>query len=372
MSTFDLQAGEDNKIVIGEKETIYSKVLDEDRTMLIYLPQTYDFSTNNYPVMYLLDGGFHFHHTSGIVQFLAAQGAIPEMIVVAVTNVDRNRDFSPNHVDNVPTSGGAEKFLSFLSEELKPYIDKNYKTQQYNILVGHSFGGTFATYALMEKPDLFNAYIAISPYLMFDDNSLVRKTEKHLKAKYTNVQFYMTLGDEPAYIECLEEFENIIKSKSPKGFEFSYVQMKDEGHGSIPHLSIYNGLKSIYSDGRLPEGIFNEGLAAIDNHYKKVSDIFGYEIKTPENIINRLGYFYLQTDKDINMAIKTFKENVKRYPKSSNVYDSLGEAFEKNGQNEKAEKNYQKAVTIAVLQQHPNLNVYIINLQRVQESLGEK
>ena len=62
MSTSNLQAGDDNKIVIGEKVNIQSKVLDEERTMFVYLPKGYDLSTSDYPVMYLLDGGWHFHH----------------------------------------------------------------------------------------------------------------------------------------------------------------------------------------------------------------------------------------------------------------------------------------------------------------------
>ena len=180
VSNLNLLAGDGNEVTIGERVTFKSNILNEDRTILVYLPASYSVSDINYTVMYVLDGGFHFHHVSGITQFLSAQGLIPEMIVIAVTNVDRNRDFSPTHVETIPTSGGGEKFLSFLSKELIPFVDRNYRTSPYDVLVGHSFGGTFATYALLTRPDLFSAYIAISPYLMFDDESLVKKSEKKL------------------------------------------------------------------------------------------------------------------------------------------------------------------------------------------------
>ncbi|OQX75541.1 MAG: hypothetical protein B6D61_10195 [Bacteroidetes bacterium 4484_249] len=372
MNNTNLQAGDDKEIVIGEKVTIHSKVLDEERTMFIYLPKDYDLSTTDYPVMYLLDGGWHFHHTSGIVQFLSARDLIPEMIVVAITNVDRNRDFSPTHDDKIPTSGGAEKFMSFLTDELKPYIEENYRTQQYNILVGHSFGGTFATYALLAKPEIFNAYIAISPYLMFDDNLLVTKAETQLKSKYNNVQFYMTLGDEPDYFDALNQFSNIVKTKSPEGFEFSYVKLKNENHGSIPHLSIYKGLEFIYKDWQLPKEKFMEGLSTIDDHYKFISDKYGYKIEVPEATINQLGYYYLQQKKDKENAIEVFKENVKRFPSSVNVYDSLGEAYEKSGQNEKAETNYRKAVELAEKENHPYQKIYKENLLRIQHVIAGK
>ena len=50
---------------------------------------------------------------------------------------------------------------------------------------------------------------------MFDDNFLVKKAKNHLKSKYDNVQFYMTLGDEPEYVESLEKFAKIVKSNTP-------------------------------------------------------------------------------------------------------------------------------------------------------------
>ena len=372
MSTSNLKAGDENKIFIGEKVTIHSKVLDEDRTMLIYLPNSYDISNNSYPVMYLLDGAAHFHHASGIVQFMSTRGLMPEMIVVAVTNVDRTRDFSPTHIEKWPTTGGAEKFMGFISDELIPYIDKNFRTRQYKILTGHSFGGEFAAYALLNKPEVFDAYIAISPYLMYDDNFIAKEAKTKLKADYQDgVQFYMTIGDEPDYFEVLATFGDIIKTKSPKGFEFSYVKMEDESHGSIPHLSIYKGLEWIYSGWGLPNETFTEGLTAIDGHYKIISEKYGYAINAPENVINLLGYNYLG-NKNYDEAIKVFRENVKRYPKSANVYDSLGEALENDGQIKEAGKNYKKAVKIASKTVNANLLIYQKNLERVQGKLAKK
>ena len=358
---------DDIKVVIGKEVNLKSKILNENRTMLIYLPDNYQINNKTYPVLYLLDGGFHFHHTSGIVQFLSAQGIIPEMIVVAITNVDRNRDFSPTHEDRIPTSGGAGKFLSFLTEELIPFIDLNYRTQNFDLLVGHSFGGTFATYALLEKPDVFEAYIAISPYLHYDNQYLIKQAETKIMSDYDkNVQFFMTLGDEPAYVPSLTKLESIIEIKSPKNFDFTYIQMKDEDHGSVPHLSIYNGLQAIYSDWQVPRETFIEGLASIEKHYKKISKKYGTKLEVSENTINILGYYYLN-NKEFDKAIKAFKENVKRFPASANVYDSLGEAFENSKQIKKAEKNYQKAVELAENVTHPNLIIYKDNLLRIKK-----
>ncbi len=62
-----------------------------------------------------------------------------------------------------------------------------------------------------------------------------------------------------------------------------------------------------------------------------------------ENDINALGYQFLQSDK-MNEAIAVFKLNVKEFPESSNVYDSLGEAYMETGNKELAILNYKRSV----------------------------
>ena len=354
---------------IGERVTMKSDLLDETRSILVYTPETYDLGAEHYPVMYLLDGTAHFHHVSGIVRFLAGNGLIPEMIIVAIENTDRIRDLSPTKDRRWETSGGAGQFMNFLTEELIPFVERGYRTEPYRILVGHSLGGEFAVYSLLYHPRVFNAYIAISPYLLYDDDYLVKQAKSKLKGKYDHVRFYMTVGNEPPYFASLAEFEKIVQDKRPEGFAFRYVKYPDEDHGSNPHQSIYEGLEWIFEGWKVGNDIFSKGLAAIDAHYAGLSENYGLEIKTPEYLINLMGYNYLNK-KDLETAIVIFRENVKRYPKSANVYDSLGEALEKSSEFEEAEANYRKAVEIATAQNHPNLPIYKTNQERVQALLS--
>lgn len=355
------------KIVPGEELSIKSTFLNEDRVVTVFLPDNYKTSSQKYLVMYLLDARTHFQHVTGAVNFLSRQGIIPQVIIVAVHNIDRTKDFSPVQDKRMPTSGGAEKFLNFVSDELITEINKNYRTSDFSILMGHSFGGTFAVYSLLAKPEIFDAYIAISPYIHYVDNYLVKEAKNKLKSNYNNQKyFYMTVGDEPTYFSALGEFSSLVKEKSNKAIEFAYVKMDDENHGSIPYLSVFNGLKFIFSDWQLPKEKFTQGLTAIDEHYKKISIKYSFDVKTPENVLNMLGYTYLQKQ-DIENAITVFVENVKRYPKSSNVYDSLGEAYENNNQLKLAEKNYQKAYDLGITQLSGNTLIYKKNLDRVQQ-----
>ncbi len=160
------------------KLTIKSKVLGEDRAILVRTPANYDTNKRTYPVLYMTDGDAHIDHTSGTLEFLARNGRMSEMIVVGIPNTDRTRDLSPTKPTatlaqlarpQFPTAGGADNFLKFIETELIPEIEKTYRTQPYRVLAGHSLGGLFAVHAMITKPDLFNSYVAVSPALNWDN-----------------------------------------------------------------------------------------------------------------------------------------------------------------------------------------------------------
>src|SRR3954470_12724648 len=95
--------------------------------------------------LYVLDGKDHFFHTAGSAGYLAEQGEIPEMIVVAIGSTVRVRDFTQT---DWPAGwiggGGAGNFKRFLSAELIPKVDRTYRTDGFRVLSGHSAGGQFA------------------------------------------------------------------------------------------------------------------------------------------------------------------------------------------------------------------------------------
>ena len=95
------------KITLGHTIYMNSVFLGEGRFVHVYLPPNYEQSENRYPVLYLLDGGVHFLHAAGIVQFLSNNGRMPQAIVIAIPNTNRDRDFTPTIDKNRAASGGA-------------------------------------------------------------------------------------------------------------------------------------------------------------------------------------------------------------------------------------------------------------------------
>jgi hypothetical protein len=99
------------------------------------------------------------------------------LIVVGVTNPDRVHDLYATRADfkqgtrviPLPTSGNGDQFLEFIAKEMIPWTGKSYRTSGLRILAGHSAGGLFALHAMRVKPGLFQAVIAASPWLAWDD-----------------------------------------------------------------------------------------------------------------------------------------------------------------------------------------------------------
>ncbi len=256
-----------DNLVLGKTIEINSKILNEKREILIYTPAGYEESNIRFPTLYITDGAENFFITTAIVNFLSRSGQIPRMVVVGIPNVNRNRDLSPSIIQGTSNQGGGNNFLNFFQKELIPYVDEKYKTTNYRILFGHSLGGVFATYTMISKPELFNAFIAASPFLAYDNWYVINEAESKL-ADLSDFkgQLFITLGNEPAYHESLDKFTSLLEDKI-KTLRWDYQIFSDETHGSIPVISILKGLRYIYSDFQLSMETATQGLEAILEHY---------------------------------------------------------------------------------------------------------
>ena len=358
-------------VIIGKSIHLKSKVLGEVRQIMLYLPAMYDQTSTKYPVLYLLDGRAHFQHASSTVQFLSRNGRIPQMIVVAIVNVDRTRDFTPTKIENRPNSGGAKKFIKFIKDELFPYIEDNYRTLPYRLLEGHSLGGMFSINVLFKHPKLFQAHFAMSPFVMWDNNYVLTQAIEELQEPMQFKNFlYITLGDEPNYIEPLGKITNLLKSQKPDGLDWHYIVMENDNHGTVPLKSLYNGLETLYENWTIEAAVADQGIAAVQDHYKNLTDKYGYQVDIPENVLNAMGYRAMGLNK-IDSAIEFLQHNVKLYPESANVYDSLGEAFEASGKFELAIKNYEIAIQKGKESGDNNLAIYKEHLDKVTKKLND-
>ncbi len=279
--------------VIGETIELESRILSETRQLTIGTPYGYDTGDDSYPVLYLLDGPDHFHHTTGTTRYLARNRRIPEMLVVAVANTDRSRDLTPpsleeDEIARLPTHGGADNFRRFMREELVPWVDQNYRTVPHRILVGHSLGGLFAIHTLVSDSEIFDSYIAVSPSLNWNDQRLLNRAEAFFEnTPVLDARLFMSVGNEGgALLGGVRKLSGVLDELAPTGFGWKFTWMPDETHGSVPLPSTIQGLEFVFSDYYLTDvlGKFDEqGLDGIKEYFAKSGRRLGIERKPPLN-----------------------------------------------------------------------------------------
>jgi len=363
-SSFQSFGQEVEKIQIGTKFKMKSKFLNEERTYTVGLPKSYHTNLKKYPILVLLDGDEHFQGVSGIVDQMNQgrnHGHIPEMIIVAIGNTDRTRDFTPTNsiifLDGVEkpqyqsTSGGSAAFLEFLEKELLVVIEKKYRTNSYKTLIGHSYGGLLAGLSYLSEDSSFDSYLTIDPSFWWDKQIILKKMDA-VKTE--------TLKDKKMYISSAYSYKTWKNfGLSRKGQDLFFAKLQDrnilspnlkiqyfeeEDHWTVPTISLYHGLKFIYQDFYMKD-MRTKSVESIIRYYK---NRFGGKFSPPETTINTLAYRFLgsENNQDKLKALKLFQLNSVNYPNSSNAFDSLGEAYLTNGDNRKALENYKKALTL--------------------------
>jgi len=251
----------------------------------------------------------------------------------------------------------------------------------HRTFIGHSLGGFFVVYTLLNKPDLFSNYIAISPSLWWDENSILDNSKTFLKENpQLNQRLYLSIGNEAGghigdrYFTSVKDLSNSLEANAPKLLEWEFKHMPNESHGTIPHRAIYNSLEDIYRGwdfGDIFTLLRNEDVQTIDTHFQNLSKKYGFKVETPEHIINRFGYRFMRNNK-YDKAVDIFTRNTQNHPNSANAFSSLGEAYEKMNNLGLAYTNYKKARGLGVLYSDPNLPQIIKDFERLENIINSQ
>ena len=339
-----------NQISIATKHVINSEILKENRDILISLPADYEKTTANYPVLVLTDGVQNIKHAIGSIELLTRTGSIPPIIVVGIKSTNRTRDFSPTVSENSPGSGNGPKYLEFIEKEVLTFVKMNYRIHPFTILEGHSLGGLFTAYALMEKPNLFDAHLIMSPSFWWNNEEFIKKSGAFFKAN-PNLEkaIYFSIGEDESSSKWgmrkeLTKFVDSLKANKPKGLRFKHTEFKNEGHMSSPLLGTYFGLKWIFSDmlytDEQIEKYTDEAFLA---HEQKMMEKYGSEAKQSAESYVMLSN-YVSSKKKYKSAIIILKRGVEAYDYDIFLKYNLAKAYENNKNIDKAIATYKTAI----------------------------
>ncbi|TGV04722.1 alpha/beta hydrolase-fold protein [Flavivirga rizhaonensis] len=380
---FNINAQSNNDINIGKIESIYSKILNEERKVWIHVPKDKVDGVllkQKYPVIYLLDGDAHFSSVVGMIENLSSKSdnnILPKCIIVGITNTNRSRDLTPKKeikdtsIDSttIANFGGGEKFISFIEKELIPKIESEYPTAPHRMFIGHSLGGLLVMHTLITKPNLFNAYIAIDPAMWWDNQKLLNELKNSkLDGKFNNKTLFLGVAntlpkdmdinsveedesDQTFHIRSILKLNVLLSSNTQSQLKFKGKYYENDTHGSSPLISTYDALRFIFDfyDLKIDGNVFynpeTDVESLIVNHFKKVSKTIGYGVKPYGNFINKMGNRFLDM-KQLKKAEALLQLNVTNFPENHQVYNSLGNFYEKSGDKEKAIKNYKKSISL--------------------------
>jgi len=348
------------QIVIGHKHIIKSEILSEEREYWVSLPNSYDaelLSYKAYPILVLLDGNVHFHSVSGMVNSLSSGNTdkreIPEMIVVAILNVSRERDFTPDKIitKRENQTGGGDTFLAFIESELIPKIESEYRTVPYRILVGHSLAGLLTTHSYLQEKSPFNSFISIDPsFGNWDEKTMDEKISNVKDDSFKRPLYLATANWGKRNLRNRDRhirFYEAMKAKSSTSFYVEQKYYQNKNHSSVPFPAIYDGLSYIFKG-------YNQSYREVSNieelnsNYYQLSQRNSYNFPPPEELVNRIAYRFLRSseEKEKQKALNFFKLNVENFPNSYNVYDSLGDAQYQLGKEGDALKNFNKSLEL--------------------------
>lgn len=223
-----------------ESFTVRMTSLNRDRKVTVYLPQSYETSTDRYPVLYMHDGQNVFrdeeanYGTSwGIPDYLD-QSSI-NLIVVGIDcnhhRFERFNEYGPwvNHTisrqvidTDEPLGGEGPAYIDFLVHELKPFIDKNYRTiPDDTSMMGSSMGGLISTYAACKYPAIFKKVASVSSAYWFNQKEI---EELVTLSDLSRIEkFYLDIGtqevsskvDAKQYVASSLPIYDVLKTKVP-------------------------------------------------------------------------------------------------------------------------------------------------------------
>ena len=221
---------------------VNSDELGEPMTLRVHLPVEYDSDPDrSFPVIWVVDGPSQGAQVARSMQTLSRIEISEPSIVVEVPSSSRGRqsDFIPPWEDSAPDAQ-ADRFYRFLEDEAIPAVAEAYRVNGSRVLVGHSMGGLFTLYALLQQPSLFDGYFVFSPSVWVGGEQILGELERATPSPNSvSTQLFLSLGESEGYemLSGFEALETILASWPSSDLRWQATITEGADHGSNPELS---------------------------------------------------------------------------------------------------------------------------------------
>lgn len=221
---------------------VNSHELGEPITLRVHLPVEYNTDLDrSFPVLWVLDGHSQGTQIARSMRTLSRIEIAEPSIVVEVPSSSRGRqsDYMPPWEDS-PPDAQADRFYRFLEGEAVPALAEAYRVNGTRILVGHSMGGLFTLYALLQNSPLFEGFFVFSPSVWVGDEQILGELERATPSPTAvPTRLFLSLGENEGneMRSGFEALETILTSWPTSGLRWTATITAGADHGSNPELS---------------------------------------------------------------------------------------------------------------------------------------
>jgi len=330
---------------VGFNITLFSKTLNEHKKLQIYLPDSYDSSNKQYPVLYVFDSQRYFLHGITFQDTLVFQDKTPEAIVVGInTSGVEGQSFYTKKTTAL---------TGFLQAELIPFINKTYRVSEERLFFGWERAAGYGLELIGKNPDLFSGYLLASPTLVFEERISAieyqlkqqRLTDKFISFNLGAVEFWS--------IDSANLLNELFLEHAPYNAHWHFNILSKDDHYSTPLVTFNRGLQQYFSDYAplrfysIKE--FNEygGLSPLKQHYTQRGKRYGLPTEIhPDTKHYLLNQSLIENDiQSFQSLAREFAQHLKQYNYSERWINKFGRFYLKHGKHDLAYKLFSEAKT---------------------------
>jgi len=279
-------------VSLGTYRIVHSRILGEDRPLQVRLPTGYEESQLSYPVVYLFYSNWEEGYFAQTVNdlYLLTLDQIPEAILVGIPNTQRYRDLYPWPIESIPEAGHADRFLQSLREEIIPFVEAEYRTKPYRIMIGPQAAAVFGAYILLEAPGTFQAFILNDPCRLDPPDGGLCEEVAEMAASPDGVGVFFAVGHDVGDgrwpDQALRDLQSSLETSAADQFRRRIDLIQDCPYFLAP-VTVRPALLDLFSGYHFPSPEEAEGLDQIKEHYDRVSASLGFPVEPPGLVLTR-------------------------------------------------------------------------------------
>jgi predicted alpha/beta superfamily hydrolase len=338
-------------------DSLWAKQLQKNINFTVHLPATYKYTTHRrFPLIVMFDRqnkpiNVHFIQS---IKNLEYHNQVPQAVIIEIETDYPDRWEYSDH-PSVRENGKMIFLNEFLNEELIPFINKKYRTNDNKILIGHSAMGHFTNFVLFASPTKWNCIISISSFFNLKKLNLIDSLERNLNYITIPISFYTAQGH-PHQDGTQDLLFDSLYQKLPTQNYFRYNRFTYPfaNHTTVPGISIGEILTTFWGEynisknslaqrnydtkGNISVDSFMLLFSNMNNIYK---DTIYYELS---NIVGTC-HTYVSNGK-LNEAVRILEFGLRQYPLYYQFYVLLADIHKKNNNHVQSKAMMENAIKV--------------------------